>query len=392
MPYQSLLAVGILFAIGFGVVPVRADAPKPPDQLPSIPELPNPFQFNDGSMVKSPQDWEKRRAELRELIQTYEYGHLPPVPGNVTATEYTKRVLDGLNATEHRFVLSMGPDHRVSYHMDLTIPDGKGPFPVIITGDMGWGKIKDPIVQDVIKRGYILCEFNRTEIAADKKNDRSGIYQVYPEVSDMSALAAWAWGYHRCIDYLLTRPDVDKAKIAITGHSRGGKTCLLAGAMDDRIALTAPNDSGCGGCGCFRHQTPKSEDIVAILKNFPYWFQPHFNEFIGKIDRLPIDQHEVKALVAPRAFLETEALGDLWANPEGSRLTFEAAREVYKFLGAGDKIGINYREGGHEQGRPDWNVLLDYADKVFLGKATDRNFDMNPFPDAKRPYGWNAPK
>jgi hypothetical protein len=114
--------------------------------------------------------------------------------------------------------------------------------------------------------------------------------------------------------------------------------------------------------------------------------------FVDRQDRLPFDQHAVKALCAPRALLETEALGDLWANPEGSRLTYAAAKEVYAFLGAPDKIAIAYREGGHAHNADDWRVLLDFADQVFKGKKADRDFDANPFPAAPKRYSWTAPQ
>jgi hypothetical protein len=184
---------------------------------------------------------------------------------------------------------------------------------------------------------------------------------------------------------------VDKKHIAVTGHSRGGKTALLSGATDERIALTAPNNSGCGGAGCYRLQADGSEDIAAIIKNFPFWFAPHFRDFIGKIDRLPFDQHTVKALVAPRALLSTEALKDLWANPKGTQQSYSAAKEVYDFLGAGDRIGIVFRPGGHDQNADDWAALLDFADKQFFGRSVERRFDKLAFPDAERGYLWKAP-
>src|SRR5205814_10700406 len=149
-----------------------------------------------------------------------------------------------------------------------------------------------------------------------------------------------------------------------------------------RLALSALNDSGCGGAGCCRFQGEKSEDIAAILKNFRFWFQPHFADFIGNTDRLPFDQQSVKALVAPRALLSTEALGDLWANPEGTQRTHLAAKQVYEFLGATDKTAIYFREGKHEHNADDWNVLLDFADKTFFNKAVDRKFDNLAFPVA----------
>src|SRR6266566_943626 len=144
------------------------DAFPPVDELPSIRDLPDPFVFYDGSKVKSAEDWSRRRAELKALIQYYEYGHLPPAPGNVKATEIATQTLPNLPATEKRFKLEMGPNQQVSIHLDLTIPEGAGPFPVIIRGDLGWGKVKPEIMAAVIKRGYILAEFDRTDLANDK--------------------------------------------------------------------------------------------------------------------------------------------------------------------------------------------------------------------------------
>jgi hypothetical protein len=359
------------------------------DQLPAIAELPNPFVFDDGSQMKTAADWPKRRQEIFEKVMYYEYGRMPAAPGNVEGEEVFSAKNADLNASEKTIRLAMGPGHKIVFGVLLTIPNGKGPFPVIIDGDGCWGRIKEPIRKLVIERGYILAEFDRTQITLDAKGPRNGAQLVYPEY-DWSALCSWAWGYHRVVDYLEKQSYVDAKKIAVTGHSRGGKTTLVAGATDERIALTAPNDSGCGGCGCYRYQAQKSEDIVAITKNFPHWFSPRFPEFIGKIDRLPFDQHSVKALVAPRALLETEALGDLWANPEGSQVTYSAAKEVYTFLGAENRIGIVYREGKHEHTLGDWTALLDFADQQLKGLKVDRKFDQLAFPNAPKPWSWSA--
>jgi dienelactone hydrolase len=368
--------------------------------------------------VRSKQDWARRRAELKELIQTYEYGHLPPVPpaGQVRVVEetsYAPPKRSGSNADTkpaapaeekpdyppgtkvNSYRLTVGPEgekaKQVSYHLMVTVPSGNGPFPAIVRGDLCWGPVKPEIAADVAKRGYLLAQFDRTEIVPDKKGERNvGAYLVYPE-QDFSATAAWAWGYHRVIDYLQTRDDVAKDKIVVTGHSRGGKTALLAGLMDDRIALTVPNNSGCGGAGCYRFQADKSEAIENITKSFPYWFQPEFTKFIGKVDRLPIDQHSVKAAIAPRALLSNEALGDLWANPEGTQVTHAAAKVVYDWLGAGDKIAIHYREGKHEQNLQDWRTLMDFADQLFFGKQVQTTFNNLAFPNAPRPWSWTAP-
>lgn len=400
----GLLAVTCLAPLG-----ARADERKSPGDLPQEMELPNPFVFQDGSPVRSPTDWPRRRAELQKVILAYEYGHLPPADSAVKATpeEWTpgedaakkqaalveKEPAELPAGAKHESLkLTMGPNGSVFTHLILTLPPGdeKSKRPVIVRGDLCWGKVSPQTEAEVVRRGYILAQFDRTETCPDSADRTRGLYAAYPDV-DGGALAAWAWGYHRVIDHLLTRPDVDAGKIVITGHSRGGKAVLLAGALDERVALTAPNNSGCGGAGSYRFQAAKSEDIAAILKNFPFWFQPKFGEFAGKVDRLPFDQHSVKALVAPRALLTTEALGDLWANPEGTMHTHLAAKEVYKFLGAPDRIAITYREGGHDHGLNDFKTLLEFADQLFFGKKSELVFDQRPFKVSKPSFKWSAP-
>lgn len=168
----------------------------------------------------------------------------------------------------------------------------------------------------------------------------------------------------------------------MTGHSRGGKTALLAGALDERITLVAPNGSGCGGAACYRIQGKDSETLEIITRpdRFCYWFQPRFRTFAGKESQLPFDQHFLKALVAPRALLSTDALGDHWANPPGTQATYLAVMPVFEFLGVPQKNGIHYREGKHEHNAEDWNALLDFADLQFFGKPSQRAFNQTPFP------------
>jgi hypothetical protein len=292
--------------------------------------------------------------------------------------------------TQYRLIT--GPDRPFQFLLDMLVPPGDIPFPVVLTGDGCWRYITDDITREVLRRGYILAVFNRVEIVPDNyRSERvSSLYRVYPE-GDYGALAAWAWGYHRCVDFLLSLDCVDATRIAIVGHSRGGKAALLAGAIDERIALTAPNNSGCGGAGCFRWQGHGSETLAHILDPVPYWFSPRLKEFVGREELLPFDQHSLKALVAPRALLSTEALGDLWANPTGTWLTYLAAREAYRFLDAEERIGIWYREGDHDHGQPDWEAFLDFVDWHFQGKLPSQTFDINPFPDLPSAFSWSAP-
>ena len=341
-----------------------------------------------GQRVATTEEWRRHRQHLLSLIEI-EYGALPPTPPATTGHELHSHPVARLSNARHtQYRLATGPDGRFTFLLDLLIPTGEGAHPVVLTGDTCWGYVADDIAAEVLRRGYILAQFIRTEIVPDVYHTHAertaGLYRIYPG-GNYGALAAWAWGYHRCIDFLTTLPFVDAARIAVTGHSRGGKAALLAGATDERIALTAPNNSGCGGAGCFRLQGENSETLKDIVTRFPYWFSPRFADFIGKEMSLPFDQHFVKALVAPRALLSTEALGDLWANPSGTWQTHLAAREAYRFLGAEDHIGIWFRDGGHSQGLPDWSTLLDFADWRLLGKPPARRFDTSPFTDAAGP-------
>ena len=388
-----VLAVALGCALASRTLGAATPDFPPADKLPSVTDLPDPFQFADGSRVKSKEDWQRRRAEIQAIILHYQYGQLPPAPGNTRGVELSSSNYKAVKNATHKIIkITCGPNDKVSFLLELLIPKAQGPLPVILRGDLGWGKLDDKIAAEVLERGYILAEFNRTELAPDNRGYRqTGVLAAHPD-AECGAIAAWAWGFHRCVDYLTTLDNVAKDQITVTGHSRGGKAALLAGATDPRIALTAPNNSGCGGAGAYKFQAPKSEDAKAITKNFPFWFAPGFTSFVDRQDRLPFDQHFVKSLCAPRALLQTEALGDLWANPEGSRVTHAAAKEVYAFLGAADRIALVYREGGHAHNADDWKVLLDFADQIFRGKKSDRNFDANPFPSTPKKYNWTAPQ
>lgn len=362
----------------------------PVDKLPAINPLPDPFETGPKTRIKTREEWAARRAELRDLILGYEYGRIPSETSPVSAQETGSEQDPATGAMVRQFTLKVGPEGKVPVPLVMTIPSGKGPFPIVIKGDLCWGRVKPPIVAEVVKRGYILAEFDRTAVAPDKNDRSQGVLPLYPGY-DWGALAAWAWGFSRVIDYVSTRDDVDRAKIIVTGHSRGGKATLLAGVLDERIALTVPNGSGAGGAGCFRVQYPLTETLQAIDTRFPYWFAPQFGQFIGHVDNLPFDQHEVKALIAPRALLTTDSLDDLWANPMGTQISFLASREVFEFLGVPEKTGLHYRHGKHEQNEEDFTALLDFADWQLMGKQPAQKFDALPFSNLPMAYKWAAP-
>jgi hypothetical protein len=355
-------------------------------------DLPDLFRLHDGTRIASRADWARRRRELFEDLVPLEYGGLPPPCATESEELHLSDVrrLPGVRHATRRVIAHTQPTF--SFLLYLTIPAGEGPFPVVLTGDLCWRYATDEVVEAVLGRGYILAQFNRVELAPDVYSAArtSGLYTVCRD-GVYGALAAWAWGYHRCVDALLQLGIVDAERIAIVGHSRGGKTALLAGATDERIALTSANNSGAGGAGCYRRQGPNSETLADNVNRLGYWYGPRLRDYVGREGELPFDQHYLKALVAPRALLTTEALGDLWANPTGTALTHAAAREAWRFLDAEENLGIWYREGGHNHGLADWNALLDFADWRLRGVRPPCAFDANPFPGLAPAHAWSAP-
>lgn len=356
--------------------------------LPSAP-FPDPFKMENGERVPRPGDWPVRRREIRALIEK-EYGPLPPSPGDTAATVlYQWRSEPWHGATHQTLRLEAGSQR---WMVELILPKAEGPVPVLVNGDVCWRRMDEDTIRDITGRGYGLTLFNRLEIAHDSAGlpRVSGLDSANPGAT-FGSVACWAWAYHRVVDWLLTRPEVRSDAIAVAGHSRGGKAVLLAGATDERIALTAPNNSGCGGAGSHLWQPDTCEALERMTKNFPHWLAEGLAIPRGEERRLGFDQHFLKALVAPRAFLSTEALGDLWANPEGSFQTHRAARPVFEFLNAESNQAIHFREGGHDHTREDWGTLLDFADWVFHRKPLPEHFHDHPFGDLPLPLEWKKP-
>jgi hypothetical protein len=379
----------IMVHIPTGADPGESDQPSV-EQLPAVEGLPDPFNLNDGTRVTDHHAWLRRRVEIKEMLLHYQYGHLAPPPDNLESRETSSKSVFGGGAEERRVTLLMGPRNAVKVRISLLFPPGQGPFPVILKNDRDLGQV--PIAKEIVDRGYIVAEYVRHDLDDDNAIRTDGVHPIYPEC-DWGTLAAWAWGGMRVIDYLTTLEVVDNDKIAITGHSRGGKTALLAGALDDRIAISAPNGSGTGGAGCYRVQGEGAETLSDILRAFQYWFHPRLAGFVGREAHLPFDQHFLRALVAPRAVISIDALGDRWANPLGTCAAHAGSQSVFDWLGAGDKNGIHFRQGGHAQSEEDWRALVDFADLVFFDKepASGRKFDTCPFPDEPKAFSWNSP-
>jgi hypothetical protein len=271
---------------------------------------------------------------------------------------------------------------------------------VVLSGDGCWRYMNDRIIDAVNSRGFIAALFNRTAIVHDvytpAEARQSPLYRLYPDI-ESGTVAGWAWGYQRCIDVLLQLPMVDPECIAITGHSRGGKTVLLAGAVDERVAFTAANGSGAAGAGCWRYQMneplntedQRSEVLADLLKAVPQWLGPKMRDFEDHEERLPFDQHYLKALIAPRCYIQTEGFQDTWSNPKGAFQTLLAARKVYRLLGAPDRILSRYREGGHNHTPEDFDVLLNVMAAARAGREQDKDYYANPYPEMEKIFDWD---
>ena len=346
----------------------------PPDKLESLPTihaLPDLFTMADGTRVSTIDQWNARREEIKQIIQYFEYGQLAPSADTVTALQVTRSAIDShSDAVRELIQLSIGSKHELALKISIHSPRSNTPHPAIV---LPVHRIEElACIPMLLNKGYALIQYERENLAPDEPDVVGPAQAAYPN-SDWRTIAIWAWGAMRVVDYLETRKDMDLDRIVVTGHSRGGKAALLAGALDERFAVVAPNGSGCGGAGCFRNTPASAESLEKITdpKRFGYWFHPRLRWFAGQEHRLPFDQHFVKALVAPRALLCTEARGDLWANPTGTRRTSMAARDVYSFLAVGSKIGLSYRDGQHDQTLQDWQTLLDFADWHWNGAKPD---------------------
>ena len=369
-------------------------------------KLPDPFLLPDGTRMQSPDDWRAHRREILDAVVGLEYGGMPPRPDHVRveALNQSGRGSKG-KCRQNVYRVHCGTaDHPFSFVLNLYVPEKQGRLPVVLTGDGCYMSMSEQVIEEINRRGMIAAKFDRLELATDRRDAPRdhALYAVYPEQKTFSALAAWAWGYHRALDAIEQIEFCDAAHVAITGHSRGGKTVLLAGATDERFFITNPNDSGAGGAGCFRYHThwddapegvdKRSETLTDLMNAIPYWFNPAMNAYVDREETLPFDQHVLKACVAPRFLLQTEGLGDTWANPKGSYQTLLAAREVYAFLGAENGIAAYYREGGHAHGYREYVQLLDFMDCCLSGAEPDAHYHEHPFPDMDNIFDWKRPE
>lgn len=359
--------------------------------------------------------WRHERVpELRGLFERYVYGSRPRRPRLMMAgvVHDDPAAFGGAGRVREVLLTFAGPD--LALRLLLVTPNGRGPagcfagvnfrgnhclltdeaislprwapLPLAPRGDEAgtW-----PVAK-IVARGYALASFSMGDVVADDPE------LALPRLTELGrgldtrpgAVMAWAWGLSRAIDYLETVSGIDPRRIAVVGHSRNGKAATVAAAFDDRVAMLVASGAGCGGTAPFRLDPelarpgasgrPAAETLEAITTAFPHWFSPLLSSFAGAPERLPVDQHELLALCAPRPILISNGVDDLWANPRGQYDMLAAAEPVYRLFGVGGlgpgaypqpgtlvdgRLGCFLRAGGHAMTEEDWDAWLEYADR-----------------------------
>jgi cephalosporin-C deacetylase-like acetyl esterase len=330
---------------------------RPPDfdKLPSIPGLPDPLEG-----VKTQAQWRARKQQLRQQVQHWMFGQFPPTPANLSAVVTSTRREGAVTVREVR--LEFGPDHRATLRVELIIPDGKGPFPVFLTNHAH----NRPWVYTAVRRGYIACIYHATDPRYGNGDDSDAWLDIYPNI-DFPVLARWAWAASRAVDYLVKLPEVDKAKIGLTGHSRNGKMALLAAAFDERIGAVAPSSGNSGESNPWRFTTDPfaNESIELLTAGQSHWFHPRLRFFAGREDKLPVDQNTLLALVAPRGLMLYTGYAESASNPVGFEQAYRDALRVYRFLNKEQNIWLHLRAGEHGTTPEDIEIFCDFFDSVF---------------------------
>ncbi len=368
------------------------------DELKVLPyKLPELLQTQDGVKISTIEEWEKvRRPEILKLFEDNVYGQVPKDFDQIKfkLKNKDKKAMDGKATLKEVAITIFRNQKSITINLVLFTPNKiKKPVPTfLVINHRGMRtmdvtrKNKDGFwpAEDVINAGYGIAGFDVIDVAPDKNETfTKGVLGLYPEQLEMNngmgALGAWGWGASRAIDYFEKDNSVDAKRIIIVGHSRGGKSSLWCGAQDNRVAIAVSNDSGNSGAAISRRNF--GETVERIYRNFPYWFCSNYQQYANNEDKLPVDQHMLLALMAPRAVYVGSAAEDLWADPKGQYLSLVEAQAVFNLYGIETNLpselpnvnkqiirpimGFHNREGKHNMTPYDWQQYINFADTYF---------------------------
>ncbi|KAK4185898.1 hypothetical protein QBC35DRAFT_388540 [Podospora australis] len=382
-PSTTLSTVVVPPASSSVAPPVSSSAPVNPGTCPSVPsglgspvsnQLNDPFTFHGGGKVTSKSDWTCRQAEISQLLQRYELGTLPGKPSSVTASFSGSTLSITVNDNGKSISFSVSISGR---------PSGSGPHPAIINfGTLG--------ASLPVPAGVATIGFNNDDIAAQQGGSSRGqgkFYTLYGSSHSAGALTAWAWGVSRIIDALeLTQAQtgIDPKRIGVTGCSRNGKGAIVAGALEPRIALTLPQESGAGGAGCWRiatwqkSQGQNVQDSTQIVQE-NVWFSPNFNTYVNNVNQLPFDHHLLAGLIAPRPVYIMENVDMEWLGKVSTYGCMGIARKQWQALGALDKFGYSQVGGNSHCSFPSsqqGSELNAFIGKFLLNNANAGNTNI----------------
>ena len=332
------------------------------EDLPSQPGLPDPFAWADGSGRSTDfKDWERHRSEIMQMLYHYEIGEKP----TVRKKQMKARMVNDTLVVD---VTVGGETLRLT--APIVYPEGEGPFPAVIGIGFGTGSLPRDIFS---QRGVAQIAFNFSQVMSHtQKRGQEPINRLYPDQTDMGAYCAWPWGISRIIDGLEIvgkAARIDMGHIAVTGWSFAGKMALFAGALDERIALTIAQEPGGGGVNSWR--VSETLGNVETLGRTNYaWFKESMRRFSDCVDRLPIDHHELAALIAPRALLVLGNTDYEWMAERSNYESSKAAREVWKTFGIADRMGYSI-VGGHPHCQlppSQYPEVEAFVDRFLLGK------------------------
>ncbi|NUT39778.1 MAG: cellulose-binding protein [Thermoactinospora sp.] len=329
--------------------------------LPTDAKLPDPFKKLDGTRISAASDWRCRREEIKKLAEKFVYGEKPAKPSSVTGT--VSRTGITVNVSDN--------GRSAGFSAGLDLPSGTGPFPaVVVLGGFGADTAA------IKAAGAAVITYDPYAVGKEgtpRGNKQGAFYSVYGSSSSTGLLMAWAWGVSRIIDVIeqsdgsVLRADAT----GVTGCSRFGKGAFVIGAFDQRIALTMPIESGSAGVPIFRGIPGEGAQSLSSAYGEQPWLGDAFGTFTGSPGRLPVDTHEMVAMVAPRGLfiMDNPHIANL--GPKSASVAALGGAEVYKALGAGENITYwsDIQDGTHCANRPEWRTPLQQNIQKFLLKT-----------------------